>query len=111
MSTWDERAEPLWTLLVCMPECQAAHARIVRELRDDGVNIVEHRFTLTLDQALIIVQQYAHLRRRATEPFSSTSAPTEAEVVETSLQSPLPSGWSELRHRRWIETSSQQSSR
>ncbi|CAC9458735.1 hypothetical_protein_-_conserved [Leishmania infantum] len=104
MTTQDEGAEPQWTLLVCMPECQAAHASIVRELRDAGVDVVERRFVLTPDQALTIAQQYAHLRRRAAARQFSTSTAAEAEAVKTSSQPFL----SEARHRLWSETLSQQ---
>ncbi|KAG5510338.1 hypothetical protein JKF63_07667 [Porcisia hertigi] len=81
-----------------MPECSAAHASIVRELRDDGVDIVERRFTLTLDQALVIVQQYACLQRRPVEPRLSASSSGEGEAVTMPL---LSSVKSDPRYCRW----------
>ncbi|KAG5484244.1 hypothetical protein CUR178_07400 [Leishmania enriettii] len=105
MTAPSEGPEPQWTLLVCMPTCQAAHAVIVRELRDDGVDIVAHRFVLTPDQALTIVKQYAHLRRRATEPHPCMSTAAGAAAVGQSSQLSVPS---ELQNPKWPETRSQQ---
>ncbi|KAG5485028.1 hypothetical protein LSCM1_07108 [Leishmania martiniquensis] len=105
MATPEGEVEPQWTLLVCMPRCQAAHPVIVRELLDHGVDIVARRFTLTPDQALVIVKQYTYLRRRATEPDPSTSVAPAAAPVGAPAQ---PSSSSELRRTGWPEPPFQQ---
>ncbi|KAK7194596.1 hypothetical protein NESM_000377900 [Novymonas esmeraldas] len=105
MNTRDDGAEPQWTIAVCTPACHAAHAVIVRELRDDGVEIVDRRFTLTSDQALVLVQQYAHLRRRASE--HNRSSALAAEAAEASTHMFLSATRSEGRQRRWVDAPSQ----
>lgn len=100
----EESAEPQWTVLVCMPEAQRSHATLVEELRGDGIDIVDRRFTITPAQAAALVQQYASVRRRAVEHRAAPAVSAEADPPEASSVQ-LPSSLrTEVRFQRGLQS-------